>query len=206
LYKLYKNKWRYLLLTGLLLSGYFPSQAQWKLEKDENGIKIYTAESASSPVKSVKVEATLKGSCREFISVLKDIEKQPQWVYAARQAYLIKKISATELLYYVETALPWPARNRDAAVRMTIEEGAAGNKVNITTIGEPNAIPARSGKIRVPQFEGRWEAEAVNEGEIRIIYTLELNPGGSLPAGIVNLFVTKGPYETFINLSRLLQE
>ncbi|MDO1444832.1 START domain-containing protein [Rhodocytophaga aerolata] len=191
-------------LICLLAFSCFSAQAQWNLEKETNGIKIYTAESSTSPVKSVKVEAVFKGTCQKIISILKEVEKQPQWVYATKQAYLIQEISATELLYYVETALPWPARNRDAAVRMTIEQTPADKKVIITTIGEPEAIPAKSGKIRVPQLKGIWQVKEVADGKINIEYILDLNPGGSLPAGVVNLFVTKGPYETFINLAKLL--
>jgi hypothetical protein len=192
-------------LICLLVSSCFSAQAQWNLEKEDNGIKIYTSESSTSPVKSVKVEAIFKGTCQKFISILKEVEKQPQWVYATKQAYLIQEFSATELLYYVETALPWPAKNRDAAVRMIIEQLPSDNQVTITTIGEPNAIPAKNGKTQVTQLKGVWKVKEIEGGKINIEYILDLNPGGSLPAGVVNLFVTKGPYETFINLAKLLE-
>jgi hypothetical protein len=88
---------------------------------------------------------------------------------------------------------------------MLINENTTGNTLKITTVGEPDTAPVQKEKIRVPQFRGVWDAEAVEDGKLRIEYTLDLDPGGSLPAGIVNLFVAKGPYETFINLSRLLK-
>jgi hypothetical protein len=193
-----------LVLSGILLAINVSVQAQWSLVKDKDGIKVYTSDTGTSSIKSVKTVATVKGTCQKLIALFRDIEKQTQWVYAAKQAILIKKVADNELLYYVETALPWPTKNRDAAVRMIIEENPAGDKVKISTIGEPSAIPLKNGKVRVAQFKGIWEAEAREDGNIHIEYRLDLDPGGNLPAGVVNLFVAKGPYESFVNLSRLL--
>jgi hypothetical protein len=41
---------------------------------------------------------------------------------------------------------------------------------------------------------------------INIIYTIELDPGGSVPAWIANMFADKGPYESFSNLADLLKK
>jgi hypothetical protein len=87
---------------------------------------------------------------------------------------------------------------------MKIDQNDARNRVKITTTGEPKAMPIQKGKVRVPMFKGIWEVKDAGNGEIRIVYLLDLDPGGSLPAGVTNLFVARGPHETFINLSRLL--
>jgi hypothetical protein len=47
---------------------------------------------------------------------------------------------------------------------------------------------------------------AAGHDQISITYQLQVDPDGSLPAWIVNLFVSKGPYETFRNLSALLKK
>ena len=40
---------------------------------------------------------------------------------------------------------------------------------------------------------------------ISIVYIFEVEPGGSLPAWVVNMFADKGPYETFKKLSDMLK-
>jgi hypothetical protein len=40
---------------------------------------------------------------------------------------------------------------------------------------------------------------------INIVYTFDADPGGSLPAWLVNMFADKGPYESFKKLSVLLK-
>jgi hypothetical protein len=196
---------RFLPILLILLGIHFTGQAQWQLKKEENGISIYTAPSDSPNIRSIKTVAEFNGTCKKLVAIFRDIERQKQWVYAAREAYTIKEIDGNELLYYVETALPWPARNRDAAVRMKINQNSAGNTVNITTIGEPQAAPAQNGKIRVPHFEGRWEVKAVGADKIYIEYYLNIDPGGNVPSWITDLFIAKGPYETFTNLLQLLE-
>jgi hypothetical protein len=40
---------------------------------------------------------------------------------------------------------------------------------------------------------------------ISIVYTFEVDPGGSLPAWLVNSFADKAPYESFKKLSEKLR-
>jgi hypothetical protein len=41
---------------------------------------------------------------------------------------------------------------------------------------------------------------------IHINYEVEVDPGGSIPGWIANMFVDKGPFETFSNLAKKLKE
>jgi hypothetical protein len=55
--------WQRLMVSiGILLAGTITSQAQWNLAKVENRVKVYTSESGSSNVKSVRVVATVDGT------------------------------------------------------------------------------------------------------------------------------------------------
>jgi hypothetical protein len=40
---------------------------------------------------------------------------------------------------------------------------------------------------------------------IQIMYTFEANPGGSVPAWLVNSFADKGPFESFKKLENILR-
>jgi hypothetical protein len=194
-----------LLYIWLLLGLQATAGAQWHLIKEGHGIKVYTANTGPTAYKSIKAVAVFNGTVEKFRAVLLDIAKQPQWVYGTRHAHLIKKMNKGELLYYVETALPWPADNRDAVIRMRIKENKAHNTITVTSVGEPQAFPVQNNKVRVPHFDARWEVKPAGENKISLTYLLDIDPGGSLPAWITNLFVSKGPYETFRNLSDQLK-
>ncbi|MEO8413343.1 MAG: START domain-containing protein [Ginsengibacter sp.] len=180
------------------------AQNNWELNKNKNGIKVYTQKTDSSDFKSVKVEAVFAGTCEKLAGILMGVDKNIKWVYNTKSLHLIKRFSANELIYYAETSLPWPMRNRDQAIRINLFPDSVNHSIKITTTGEPKAIPVTSGIVRVPYFLGVWHVKQISEGTISIEYYLNVDPGGSIPVWISNMFVAKGPYETFVNLSRLL--
>ena len=182
------------------------AQNDWELSKDNNGIKVYTRKTDSSDFKSVKVEAVFTGTCEKLAGILMGVDKNIKWVYKTKSLHLIKRFSANELLYYAETSLPWPMKNRDQAIRINLYPDSINHALKITTIGEPKAIPATSGIVRVPYFLGVWQVKEISKEKISIEYYLNVDPGGSIPAWISNMFVAKGPYETFVNLSKLLKQ
>ena len=197
---------RIALLICLLICSYTAfSQTAWELTKEKNGIKVYTANETSSKFKSVKVEAVFTGTLQKLVRILRDVEKNKEWVYNTKQSYLIKEINANEILYYSETALPWPVNNRDIPVRLRLNLNAANNTLKVWASGEPNALPVQKGIIRIQYFSSSWDVRYDGKGKISIIYYLKMDPSGNVPAQVTNMFITKGPYETFENLTKLLK-
>lgn len=197
-----------LLLHLFFIFFLVPAKAQqdWHLVKDRNGIKVYAASSDTSKIKYVKTVAIIDGTIPKLISVFKDIDGQKQWVFNTKQASTIKKYSDTDVLYYVETSLPWPMQNRDVPIHMKIDENKSNNTVMIITVGEPAAAPLKNGKVRVKSFYGKWDVKQIANNKLSIDYFLYVDPSGSIPAWITNMFITKGPYETVSHLAGQLKK
>lgn len=190
----------------LLLCGYASySQSKWELTKEKNGIKVYTANETSSKFKSIKVEAVLIGTLQKLVKILRDVRNNKDWVYSTKQSYLLREINADEILYYSETALPWPVSNRDTPVRMRLNLDASNNTLKVTASGEPNALPVQKGIVRIQSFSTSWDVKYDGKNKISIIYYLKIDPSGNVPTQVTNMFITKGPYETFEKLSKLLE-
>jgi hypothetical protein len=60
--------------------------------------------------------------------------------------------------------------------------------------------PVPKDLVKVPYSKGSWSVTQLSKKTIHVDYILELDPGGSLPAWVVNLFASKGPLETFENI------
>lgn len=181
------------------------SQVQWELAKDQNGIKVYTAKGVSGKFKDIKVEAVFPGSIQKLLGILTNIGYSKNWVYGAKDSYLINRISANEILYYSLTSLPWPVEDRDIPIRMRFNLNQNNSTLKVFATGIPNAIPEKKGIVRIPYFNAFWDVRSDGKNKLLISYILKMDPGGSIPAGVTNIFITKGPYETFYNLSRLLK-
>lgn len=181
------------------------SQVNWELTKDMNEIKVFTAKEGSSKFKTIKVEAIFPGTIQKLATVLMDVNNTKNWVYSTRVSYQVKKISPNEVIYYSETSLPWPVSNRDAAVLMKVNADYKSNTLYATVSQVLNAVPAKKGIVRISYFNAVWNVKSDGKDKLIIDYQLRLDPGGSVPAGVINMFITKGPYETFKNLAELLK-
>jgi START domain len=195
-----------LLILFTLPYGNIFCQDGWELSKEGNGIRVYTGTMNHSSFKSVKVDCFLEGTIDKLINVLKNVDGNSHWVYNTKQTHLVKNISDNEFIYYAETSLPWPLRNRDMAINMLFEKDNGGNTLTVKATGVKEAAPEQEGKVRVPYFNGLWEVSRVDEKHITIHYQLSVDPGGSVPSWAYNMFVSKGPYKTFNNLAELLKD
>jgi hypothetical protein len=196
-------------LTWLFLFSTFASTAigqyNWKLSKDEDGIKVYQSEVKYSKFKSIKVECTLEGTYDKLMAILNDVPNQKNWVYNNKNSSILKRVSASEFYYYSEIHLPWPMTNRDAIVHMKMNKDSLNRFLKISEAGVPGYAPEKSGRVRVPRSDISWYVTMPSAKTISIVYIFDAEPGGSLPAWVVNMFTDKGPYESFKKLSELLK-
>jgi len=180
-------------------------QYNWKLSKDQDGIKVYQSEVKHSKFKNIKVECTLEGTYDKLISVLNDVTNQKTWVYNNVSSSILKRISAHEFYYYSETRLPWPMTNRDAVVHLKMDMDSLNRFLKVSAVSVPAYAPEKSGMVRVPRSNISWYVTMPSAKTISIVYIFDAEPGGSLPAWAVNMFTDKGPYESFKKLSELLK-
>ncbi len=181
-----------------LCAGLSYGQLDWKLKKEEDGIRIYTASNGTA-YKSLRVELTIDATLDQLVAYMTDIEKQPEWVYNTRISKLVKSIQPNEFVFYSEVSLPWPCTDRDYVAHIQIEQPSPG----LTTIdsrAEPGYLPLRKGFVRVYKSLTHWEITPISAHEQKIVYTLNFDLGGQVPAWLVNAFLAKGPSHTFHKL------
>ena len=198
---------KYCLIFFISLCTCFAATAQqdWKLAKDKDGIKVFLASREDSKFKSIRVECVLDGTISKLISILENVSGHPGWVYKTKKANLLKQVNFLDFIYYSESNMPWPVSNRDGVYHLKINYDTAHNILHVNASAEPAFVPKNEGIVRVPYSKASWYVtEAKNK--LTIDYTFEVDPGGSLPAWMVNMFADKGPYETFSKLSSMLKE
>lgn len=189
-----------------LLTGTSFGQYNWKLEKDKNGIKVYSSDMSNSSFKAVKVECTLTGSYTKLVSILTKVPQFSNWIYNTKLSKLVRQTTPLDFVYYSETHLPWPLSNRDAVIHLRIRTDSLPRVLTIMGSGVPDLVPEIPGKVRVSKYAASWKVTMPTAKTIKIYYVLELNPGGSIPAWVANSFSDKGPFETFSNLAELLKK
>jgi hypothetical protein len=191
---------RILALIVVLIVSYHNGIAQdWKLKKEGKALKVYTADVANSSIKAIRVECTVTGRAAQVVAVMCDLERQKEWVFNDKYSRPQKRIADNELIYYSEVSVPWPGTNRDFISHMTVTQPAA-NVVSIESHAEPDFIPEKDGLVRIRHSKSQWTITNAGNNQQKIVYEIQFDPGGSVPSWITNMFITKGPYETFSKL------
>lgn len=182
------------------------AQAQnWILHKQVEGIEVYTRKQENSSLKQIKIVTTTKNSLSSIVAILRDKSAFPNWVYACKNSNYLQIISDTESVHYQYTSMPWPLSDRDAIIHTTIHQDSSSKVVTIKAKSLGNYIKAKDGVVRVHHLQALWTftPDFVCK-TVRIEYVLNINPGGELPAWVVNLGITDGPLKTIKKMKELL--
>jgi hypothetical protein len=181
-------------------------QGDWKLRTEKDGIKIYTSAVPDSKVKAIKVECGYNATVSQLVALLMDVNTAPEWVYHTKSCVLIKQVSPSELYYYSEVNLPWPAANRDFVAHLTVTQNPDTKVVTIDGPAVAGFVPVKAGIVRVTDSKGKWVITPSGTDQIKVEYTIHVDPGGALPSWLVNMFATEGPLKIFRSIKFQLQK
>jgi len=136
-------------LAGLVAFG----QADWKLSAEKDGIKVYTSNVPGSKIKAIKVECEINATESQLVSLLMDVNSSAEWVYHTKSCTLIKQVSPSDLYYYSEINLPWPAANRDFVAHLTVVQDPVTKVVTINGPAVQGFVPVKKRYCPRQQFQ-----------------------------------------------------
>ncbi|GJM36129.1 MAG: hypothetical protein DHS20C18_51300 [Saprospiraceae bacterium] len=192
------------LLSSEQLSG--QGDHSWKLVKEEGKTKVYTRAKEDVKIKEVKITTTIKASMDRFLSVLDDVPDYINWVFRCKSAKRLLTISENEFYYYTSTKLPFPLSDRDIVIHTRQWKDPLTKTVYSESVADPDYIPEKENHVRIPFLKTSWEIRPESDGTLKISYLICTDPGGSLPAWLVNLAITQGPIKTMDGLARLVED
>lgn len=178
-------------------------QGKWELRRDENGIQVFTRKAAKGNIKELRVLCELDATETQLISTLVDIDGYNSWVYSNKKSTIIKMVGPGNIIYYTQSHLPWPIKDRDLIVELNIASSANG--LNIQAKSLPDYLPRNNDYIRVPYSLAVWRVTPEAANKLKVDYTFSVDPGGSIPVWLVNATMTIGPYNSFLKLKQMLK-
>lgn len=179
-------------------------QSNCDLKRDSDGIKVYTCKTGTEKFKTLKAEFVLANtSMKQLKTFLWDVSNYPTWQYNLLEAHEILTTTETQVAYRALVDAPWPVENRETIVKMNVME--MDSLLSIQVSGIDYAQPPPENVIRVPYFEASWQV-VPNGKNLKAVYTLSIDPGGTVPAWLVNIAMAEGPYESFRNLKMQLEK
>jgi len=194
------------MLSLFLLSGLAAQDIDWIPKKDHDGLKVYYRKPADSNVNEVRIETRLAAPLSAVIAVLKDVPAYGEWIYKCEEAKALEAPQPKASTYYCKIDFPWPLSNRDFIARSRLTQDPDTRTVFIDVTGAPDYLPKNKGTVRIETLQIHYELTPLPNGQVDMIYELKSEPGGALPAWLVNLAIDKGPTETILGMRRMLNQ
>jgi len=184
--------------TALVVTLITPAYAERRVVRVEDGI---TVEEEVEPGRALPIltgTTTMSASVERIAAWIGAVHTYADWQHNCEEARVLPQPDGSRLTYN-RIASPWPVSDRDVVLRSTRTNLADGS-IHIefqSTEDADLAVPR--GVIRMPRLFGSYELTPV-EGGAHVVYTVDSDPGGSLPAWLVRRASKDLPYFTLKKL------
>ena len=70
----------------------------------------------------------------------------------------------------------------------------------------PNYLKENENFVRIPFGKGLWRVKVTGQNQLNVMFQLQIDPGGNVPAWLANIFVTTTPTYTLKKLREIIAE
>ncbi|NOX84478.1 MAG: START domain-containing protein [Chlorobi bacterium] len=202
---------RPLIITAILFQffstfGQKTGENGWKLAKVKDGIKVYTRIPEGVRLKEYKAETIVEATPERVLEVLTDADRYSEWMSGIKETKRLKKEGDSAFYIYALLSLPWPFDDRDEVSRSVVMKDTIPGGYFMPIRLVSGLVPEKKGIVRMTNGKGYWLIEPLPDGKTRIIHQFIGDPGGNIPAWIVNIFLVDSPYKSFLGLRQELMK
>jgi hypothetical protein len=177
---------------------------EWKLSFSKNDVKVFTRLHDNSKVKEFKAVTTVKASVENILNIVLDASNYPKWMDNVTEAALLKKEGRNKYIIYSRVKIPWPFNDRDQITETVVERDSVSGSVICKVEILPDLKNKDKNVVRITVGNGYWLLEPLSGGVTGVTYSFYADPGGNLPAGIINMFIEDSPYKTLLGLKEIV--
>ena len=202
------------LSLGLLLLLFAPRSLAaeqgnaWEPIADKDGIQVWQKKVAGSPFVAFRGQMVMNASLKKLIAVLYDQERKLEWMHDCVANEVITKKKLGNVIIYNRTAVNVMfVSDRDVVVetQLTVLEKENRMRINAWSVEHPQK-PEMDNVVRMPKLKLIWDFRVVNKDLTEVTYEVQTDPGGWLPAWLVNRVSRDIPYNSLHKLNLQVQK
>lgn len=194
----------FLFTVFFTLYGHVICQGNWQLAKEQDDIKIFLKEAQGSNIKMLRLECLVTAKPPEILALLLDIPATEKWIPQTKICRYLRRPSLTECFYYSELDMPWPVSNRDYVVHLQTTQHPVTKWITVDANLVKGEVPEKKGIVRVHVSNVKWVLQPTQNGTTKLMYQLYTDPGGNIPAWVVNYFAKQAAIDIIKKLRELV--
>ena len=176
----------------------------WTELSDEDGIRIWQRKIENSGFVAFRGQMVMQASIKKLLAVLHDQERKMEWMHNCAANDVIERRGLGKLVIYNRTAVNVLfVSDRDVVVEtsLTIRPMERRVRVDAWSVTHPD-WPEQGGAVRMRKLKLIWDLVSVSPELTEVTYEVQADPGGWLPAWLVNRVSKKIPYHSLEKLNR----
>ena len=181
---------------------------KWELEREKNGVRIYSMKIPGRSLKDWKavrrIKLTLNGAVAAMSST--ETEECAAWAPGCVSVQSIQAWNPQNLNYIhlYRIALPSPFSPREVLIKAQASQDPISKAVSMEFLAHPDDLPRNQCCFRITEMRNVWRFTPLENGEMEV--ELHLHGDQGVPYPIINHFMPPILYRLFFHLQQRLSK
>ena|SRR5215813_9268886 len=182
----------------------FSGSNQWELVQEENGVKAYTLKAPGLDLEQVRGVVRVRSTLAGIVKFMQDPDVcHDVGCYESR---LVERVDDQLNYYTFQYLYPFPFRTREFVIREQCYQNPHTKEVFVGVAAAPDKTPPNDCCFRVTDMNNFWRFTPLENGEVEIEYTVNMNDGGFMPALMSNMVRHKLMFKLLPRMQSLLNK
>ena len=202
------------LLVMVVLVAHFAwvasGSGEWKLAKDEDGIKVYTSKAPGDTLLKARTvmegDYTLTQLVSQHIGVGDTLQVCIEWIPGCKDFKRIMPFNPQRGydrdLWRV--AMPGPLADRELLISTIFQQDKATKEVTLDVVSMPNSAPLTPGVVRIERLHNQWTYTPMPSGKVQValIQDVGFSEVGFMPYFLLNVSLVDSAHKFFATTLR----
>jgi hypothetical protein len=186
------------VLSAVIFFALTPLRAgeeEWHFVYEADGITVHKRIKEDTVFIEFKSTGVLRGEISDYLSVILDTEIMTDWAPQCIAAQNVKSINDGETIIYVACNGVWPVADRDYVAKRTVITNQERSNIRVNTeLTESPDAPYIKSRVHIPYLQCCWILKRISSSLTHVELRACVDPGGWLPAWLVNWGYRRIPY------------
>ena len=194
-----------LILLLLFCTSILADNQDWKLAKNQDGIKVYQIQKNGFRLKHQKASTIINANIPTLLAVLSNKQSCSLWIYHCVSNQMINQPNTQSRIYYTVIDSPLFFKDRDMYLHSQISFNTDNQQAIIEVKPFDNDVPEHKDRVRIKEVSMYWTLTSINEKQTNLVYEVYVEP--LIPfKRIVNKFILDSVYYTLKKVTKAVKK
>ena len=176
----------------------FSGSNQWEFVQEKNGVKVYSLKAPGLDVEQVKGIVRVRSTLAGIVKFMQDPDVCND--IGCYESKMLDRVDDQLQYFSFRYHYPFPFHAREFVVRAQFYQNPHTKEVFLEYAAAPDRVPPNDCCFRITDMNNTWRFTPLENGQVEIEYTVNMNDGGFVPDLLLNM---KRPQVMFAILPRL---